>query len=1085
MATKDELNNERDLNKAKAEGNKFSRAEAQAAAERVDYTRQLNADLKDQLGVRQRLTDQETALRDLGKDVVDFARKNVVELGNQGKIQKNIADAQIKQNQLTTERQSLINSIGGDSAKLVGYANELADLLNEQQLKGEANQKLTNELIPVNEKVLDFQEQIKNAKSDQNDLTKELQNLETGLEGLTGKQLEAQQKKIQAQKDSISVSNNAIKSLEDQLAPQLALQAAKEDTLNIAKAELGAVEGSIERIKKQVGLGNMIDAATATRLATVVALSDAHDVTLGRMMDEEKIQSQINDRVGVTGAIVEGVGGIMQRLGMRSGIFDDAMKGAKLTMDSMAEKSVRVLGYELNEAGEKVPIFEENFNKTQIAIAGAIKLSEGFRQALFDPLTLSLAILDAFLDVDKAASDLQQKIGVNTSEFVAQNDALATSVQQMQLMSDLADETGRNVASIFTPQQIGEAAELQNLLGLSADQAGSLAIIAQEAGRSVGDTADNIFEQVDAFNKVNRTAISGNAVLKDIGDASFDIKASFLAFPDGIAEAATAAKRLGMNLDDVNNIADSLMDFESSIQNELEAQLLTGKQINMAKAREFALSNDLAGLSNEIFKNSVDVAEYGEMNRIQQQALAKSMGISTEQLAKMAYQRGLDAKMTDEQLKAATGLTRADYERMSAQETMQVALGKLAQAFAPILDVVGNVASALAAIITPAAKLVGLITSTTIGKIGIVALAAARAAGILNISLSGVKKALTQNIVAQKAYNIVTGIGNTLKGAYISLTTSETAVTMRAAIAKRASNAADFISNNVKKAGLILQNTIIGKFLLEKAALIASTVAKYASIGATAAQSVANTTLATSQTAVATTGAAAGGGMAAAGAGLGAFGAAAAPAIPIILAIGLALLMASPAIYAFGIAIKSAFEGVASIVTAVGGAITGILKEVTLEKAAALVAAGLAFGALGIGLASLGASLIFGAAGIGVLGAIALMGPGLKNAGDGMEKMAAGVKALSEALKTLEVEKLDNLQDFTVKAAVAGIAAGGLGAIGEMVSNIAGDGAGENDELLARVDQLIAAVEQDRVTKVYMNGNQMSMQLVQENPRQG
>ena len=113
------------------------------------------------------------------------------------------------------------------------------------------------------------------------------------------------------------------------------------------------------------------------------------------------------------------------------------------------------------------------------------------------------------------------------------------------------------------------------------------------------------------------------------------------------------------------------------------------------------------------------------------------------------------------------------------------------------------------------------------------------------------------------------------------------------------------------------------------------------------------------------------------------------------------------------------------------------------------------------------------------------MGPGLLNAGSGMEKMAAGVKALSDALKNLEVEKLDNLQDFTVKAAVAGVAAGGIGAIGEMVSNLTGGGDSENQELLKKVDTLIAAVEQDRVTKVYMNGNQMSMQMVQENPRQG
>ena len=98
--------------------------------------------------------------------------------------------------------------------------------------------------------------------------------------------------------------------------------------------------------------------------------------------------------------------------------------------------------------------------------------------------------------------------------------------------------------------------------------------------------------------------------------------------------------------------------------------------------------------------------------------------------------------------------------------------------------------------------------------------------------------------------------------------------------------------------------------------------------------------------------------------------------------------------------------------------------------------------------------------------------------------MAAGVAKLSEALKTLEIDKLDNLQDFTVKAAVAGVAASGVGAIGEMITSIGGEG-GENQELIARVDKLILAVEQDRVTKVYMNGNQLAMNINQDQTRQG
>jgi hypothetical protein len=1126
VATNDELKNQKELNKgaekfrdlkketiaAQKKANEYSDQEAKSNSSNVDFARMLNAELKEQLGVRQRISDQAKDLRNLGNEVVRNAQQNVVELGNTNKLEREIINQQMTRSKLISEIESISKNA---TSEQLAAAAQLSDKLSEQE-------KINASLLQAERDIVDLQNQ----------------------EGDTAKKLLTDAEK-------------------------------RRDTL---QEQLNSIDAIVNGFKSQLALAGITDTALIDQLATLSTLLGVQDDKIGALQEEEKIQAKINERVGVTGAIVEGVGGIMQRLGMRSGIFDDAMKGAKKTMDGMAEASERLDPLTGKPA--------ENFNKTQIAIAGAIKLSEGFRQALFDPLTIALAILDAFLSVDKAAADLQQKIGVNTSEFVAQNDALATSVQQMELMSDLADKTGRNVAAIFTPKQIGEAAELQNLLGLSADQAGELAIIAQEAGRSVGDTADNVFEQVDAFNKVNKTAISGNAVLKDIGDASFDIKASFLAFPDGIAEAATAAKRLGMNLDDVNNIADSLMDFESSIEAELEAQLLTGKQINMAKAREFALSNDLAGLSNEIFKNSVEVAEYGKMNRIQQQALAKSMGVSTEQLAKMAYQRGLDTKMTDEQLKAATGLERSDYERMAAQEQMATALSKLTQAFAPLLDVVASLATAVTPFITAVSSAVGFVMALPlgIGKVTIGLLAAAAAMGKFNMTSLLGGKSMKQLLAIQKAYNaaekqhglllstkkldgrlkaardlknltflqtaalkahtaaqatlnnvmklggniikgimvpvnyalnaamsagavIIRGIlipvnfalnkvraaGNFVIGAsvaaYNALKTSkaaQVAMTMK-------ESAVNIFNNVVTKAGLALTKLqlFLGKsWLGQQAAKLGAWAAQKTAIGADIAAKLTgisvtglfNTTAAATGPAAAS----AGGGLATFGAGLGAFGAAAAPAIPIILAIGAGLLLASPAIYAFGLAIKSAFDGIANIVTAVGGAISMMLDKITLEKAVAMGVMGLSFISLAGGLMTLSAAVLFSIPAIGMLGAIALMGPGLLNAGNGMEKMAAGVAKLSEALKTLEVDKLDNLQDFTVKAAVAGVAASGVGAIGEMITSLAGDsGEGENQELLARVDRLISAVEQDRVTKVYMNGNQMSMQMTQENPRQG
>jgi hypothetical protein len=51
-----------------------------------------------------------------------------------------------------------------------------------------------------------------------------------------------------------------------------------------------------------------------------------------------------------------------------------------------------------------------------------------------------------------------------------------------------------------------------------------------------------------------------------------------------------AASALGMELEQVATSGESMLDFQSSIESELEAELLTGKQLNLEKARLLALT---------------------------------------------------------------------------------------------------------------------------------------------------------------------------------------------------------------------------------------------------------------------------------------------------------------------------------------------------------------------------------------------------------------------------------------------------------------------------------------------------------------
>jgi len=112
----------------------------------------------------------------------------------------------------------------------------------------------------------------------------------------------------------------------------------------------------------------------------------------------------------------------------------------------------------------------------------------------------------------------------------------------------------------------------------------------------------------------------------------------------GLAEAAIKAKTLGLNLGAVSSIASSLLDFESSISAEFEAQVLTGKMINLDRARGLALQGKASELLDEIVKQVGGEAELRSMNILGMQSLATAVGLSVGQLQRVVQGNELSEK---------------------------------------------------------------------------------------------------------------------------------------------------------------------------------------------------------------------------------------------------------------------------------------------------------------------------------------------------------------------------------------------------------------------------------------------------------
>ena len=125
-----------------------------------------------------------------------------------------------------------------------------------------------------------------------------------------------------------------------------------------------------------------------------------------------------------------------------------------------------------------------------------------------------------------------------------------------------------------------------------------------------------------------------------------------------IGEAAIRARELEVSLDTVFKISDGILDFQSSIENELKASLLIGRQLNLNEARRLAMAGDMAGLQEEILRQVGSEEELQRMNAIQRKSLAGALGVTVSELNKLASGdlevKNSDMKQNTDQMRTLT-----------------------------------------------------------------------------------------------------------------------------------------------------------------------------------------------------------------------------------------------------------------------------------------------------------------------------------------------------------------------------------------------------------------------------------------------
>ena len=405
---------------------------------------------------------------------------------------------------------------------------------------------------------------------------------------------------------------------------------------------------------------------------------------------------------------------------------------------------------ELIDAQDALKASEKAAGKTGTklgAMKGGLKsIGKSIFKNVFDPLTLTIAtvqvIAKAVGELDKSISANARAFGTSTEETLRLNKQLrgvAKSSDDIFISTTSLNESFRELNkrygtfSNLSNQSLKDFTELNKKAGISVEALGSLQDLTMLNNKGLKETTKEFKGQVALQNAKNGLALNEAQVLEEIQNTSAAIKVSLGGSASAIGDAIFKAKSLGLELKDLEGISSSLLSFQSSIEDELSAELLTGKQLNLEGARYAALMNNQGMLAEELAKNIGTAADFQAMNNVEAEAYAKAVGMSREQLASTLLQREalnkLDAQgntlqekynnlkkegLTDDQIASQLGdKALADQlKSVSNAEKMDAIMTSFRETIIPIaevlLPVIAKVLGGIAKVVKPISNMLNI-----------------------------------------------------------------------------------------------------------------------------------------------------------------------------------------------------------------------------------------------------------------------------------------------------------------------------------------------------------------------------------------
>ena len=363
--------------------------------------------------------------------------------------------------------------------------------------------------------------------------------------------------------------------------------------------------------------------------------------------------------------------------------------------------------------------------------AGAMSFMASLGPILVPLLAIAAAayaIKKAF-DMDKEVTEMAKNLGMSKHEAHEIHEELIGVASTTKVVGANTEELGKayqDVAKSLGTSKLASAemAETQvyltKQLGMASDEAAEFQKMSMGTGRTAYQNLEVIKAGVEGM---TGGLMNYKEVASDIAKSSKAVQASYKGNIAALTKAVVTAKKFGMTLDQTKKSADAILDVESSLEAEMKANVLTGKNMNLNAARELALKGDTAAAMEEMMNQAGGYDELMAMAPYQQKAVAEAMGMTTDEMIKAAeHQKNLNTmadelgitldengKMSEEDMQRALASNNEEAKKLALQQQQTAASEKLGAMGDKLMTIFMKIADPIMQMLDPLLDLIDFI----------------------------------------------------------------------------------------------------------------------------------------------------------------------------------------------------------------------------------------------------------------------------------------------------------------------------------------------------------------------------------------